>query len=259
MSRYRILIAALLFFAGSAYANLQHCQLKVGWLDWPPYQYEDKHGAPQGFDIAIIKAIAQQTQCKIIFRKLTWMRQHVEAVNGKLDIILGVSPVGPLKHFVNSESFRSDPIGFYWFKGSRKHDPKSLVELLRYKTKLGVVHSYHRSKELEELMADTRYKRSFFTLQTLEGALKNLRKGRLDAAFLHIESANAILTSEPIQGLTLNKSLSFSTEVYIALALSSPLGKEFIININQSINTLKRNGTYKRLVDEHLNNQIHFK
>jgi len=59
----RILALVLIYiFSATAFAKNQ-CTIKVGWMERPSYQYADKHGKPQGFDIEYMKAIAKDLSC----------------------------------------------------------------------------------------------------------------------------------------------------------------------------------------------------
>lgn len=61
----------------SVYAN-PTCEIKAGWMERPSYQYADRRGNPQGYDIAYIKALAKEMNCSAKFIRMPWFRQDKE-------------------------------------------------------------------------------------------------------------------------------------------------------------------------------------
>lgn len=229
------------------------CHLRIGWLDWGPYQYLAKNDKPDGFDIAASKALAKKLNCTVEFIFMPWERQHREAAKGNIDLILGVMPDRPLVHFVNSQRFRPDPMAFYWFKDSIKENKdKTLKELIGPNFKLGVLKWDYRSEELESLLKSKPRARYITQVNSIKGVLNNLRRKHLQGGVMHVALAEKLLKDKPITNLVVNKKLSYSKDVYIALALSSPLGKDFIHRINEALIALRNDGTYDELINRYL-------
>lgn len=184
---------------------------------------------------------------------MPWERQHREAAKGNIDLILSVMPDRPLVYFVNSQRFRPDPMAFYWFEDSvKQHQKKSLSELVGPDFRIGALKWDYRSEELETLIKNKSTTQYIKQVNNIKGALNNLRRKHLQGAVMHVALAEQVLKDNPIPNLVVNKQLSFSKDVYIALALSSPLGREFIHKINSALLSLRNDGTYGKLIEKYL-------
>ncbi|ODN42191.1 substrate-binding periplasmic protein [Piscirickettsia litoralis] len=75
---FKKIIYILLYFILTLTSFANPCDnkiLKVGWEDWPPYQYRDQNNQITGLDIELIQHLAKAANCKIKLIERPWKRQ----------------------------------------------------------------------------------------------------------------------------------------------------------------------------------------
>lgn len=89
----RIIFLALLLTTGMAFSGINpekttgKTVVYGGDYDYPPFEYLDKNGNPAGFNIEIIKAIAEEAGWDVYFRTEPWGTILQDFKKGKIDII----------------------------------------------------------------------------------------------------------------------------------------------------------------------------
>lgn len=239
--------------------SAEECLLKVGWMERPSYQYADRAGRPQGFDIDYIKALAKDLKCEIKLLKMPWKRQDGEMLEGNIDILLGARGARGVKNtskvIIVSDGYRQDPIGFYIRKDSLPLvQVKNLTELMATDFKLGVVAHDFRTDELASLMKSARTKRKIHLVKGIKGLLRNLDKGLIQGVLLHSAEIDYLRSKNNpyVKDIVLVPNLSFTDDVYLISGTKSEFGSRRMKDINQSILQLKKSGLVEILMRKHV-------
>lgn len=91
-SGFLISLALLLSLAATPLFAAHEAPLIVGGdPDYPPYEFLDKDGKPAGYNVDLTRAIAEVMGMKVEFRFGGWSEMRSDLVQGKIDILQGIS------------------------------------------------------------------------------------------------------------------------------------------------------------------------
>ncbi len=150
--RYRIFAIALLGLS-SLFSNslgAAACNLTLGMSNWLPYQAISADGKPHGLQVELIEQIAEQAQCKINYRSMTFQAGLKELEMGTVDFMVNATPSAErakIAHF--SIPYRNEFLLLYSTKRYlAKCHKMSLEELIRDGFRLGIQYQLHYGEEL---------------------------------------------------------------------------------------------------------------
>ncbi|MCG7530424.1 transporter substrate-binding domain-containing protein [Psychrobium sp. MM17-31] len=251
----KFLLGIALFFSIASSANAEStekCELKVGWMERPSYQYKKRSGQPTGFDIEYVKLIGKELGCEVNFRYIPWMRQIKELADGKLDLLLGTVPSGAdLGVYVLTDVYRKDPMGFYRLKSNPSvGELKSLTEVVRAGFRFGFNFHDIRTPEMEKLRVSPGADGKVMTQKNAKGLLRNLNQKHIDGVILHSAEVDYLKSiNDPlVKDIVLVPHLSFHKSVAMVSATTADRGLEIVNKVNSAIKVLKENGSQEKLV-----------
>jgi PAS domain S-box-containing protein len=99
-----------------------------GDRDFPPYEYLDTQGRPQGFNVRLVEALSRETGIPVEIRLAPWSETMAALESGQVDFVsLAYSPERELRYdlLTPSWSLHQDLV----FKGGRPSYPLSLEQL----------------------------------------------------------------------------------------------------------------------------------
>lgn len=230
------------------------CQLKVGWMERPSYQYKKLSGKPAGFDIEYIQRLTKQFNCEVSFRHMPWIRQAKELELGNIDLMLGaIFTAGDSEIYLLSDVYRRDPMGFYTLKSNQDIvKMKTVTEVFENGFKFGLTDYDIRTQELTDLVSSPKTKGKISMVKNIKGLLRNLQLRRLEGVLLHSAEVDYLRkTKDPlVKDLVLVPHLSFSMPVAMVVRKKANGSQQLIDNINKSIAKLKNNGSHEELLKE---------
>lgn len=164
-----------------AYSSLQACEFEMGWMNYPPYQFEINKKI-QGIDIEIVQAATKEAGCKLKLTQIPWTRALLYIKDGKLDAYAGASFTTERNIFAYfSEPVREESMVIYLnnkFKNKFKFN--TLSEILEKEIKIGITRGFFYGKEFEELKESKNFEKVFLTVNLDDQNFSKLRLGRID-------------------------------------------------------------------------------
>ena len=107
------------------------CELRVAWDPYEPYSYAEGSGDPIGFDIDVVKKVAGEIQCTLIFSEMPWSEILLALEAGSTDITIGTGFKPERAEWSwYSESYRDEVIGLLMRKGTAANFPGVTLESL---------------------------------------------------------------------------------------------------------------------------------
>jgi len=149
----------LLFFASAVYvantkANDNTCRLNVGWGDWPPYQTLSSAG-PEGVQINLIKAIADEAGCQLEFTLQTFTENQKSVRNGTVDMTLDTTITAERQQYAYfSAPYRNEVLALYVRpKYVKPCQSESVAELIEGGLRLGMTRENYYGETIAKLQS----------------------------------------------------------------------------------------------------------
>ena len=223
--------------------------------EFPPFEYMDDNGEPAGFDIAVMEAIAEAEGMKVNMINMEFKSLVASLTNGSVDaVIAGMTVTPDRQRSVDfSDSYYTATQGIVVKKDS---DITCLADLNGKKIGVqeGTTGDFITTPgEDNEIITDAstdvqRYKKG-------SDAVVALKNGGVDAV---------VIDTNPAQNFVANNKSSLkmieddtSTEEY-AIAVGKG-DTELLAKINHGMQTIKDNGTFDKLVDEYISQNVESK
>ena len=156
--------------------NGSQCELTVGWDPWEPYHYLAIGGEPQGLDIEIVRAVADQADCDLTFLQGGWDGLLRLLRTGELDLMLGATRTPAREAWARfSEPYRSETFRLYVLERlTEDYAGQDLASLLESGFRLGITQGYYYGPEVAALV-----ERPAYDERILEAAVGELNLTRL--------------------------------------------------------------------------------
>ncbi len=209
-----------------------------GDQDYPPYEYLDENGQPNGYNVDLTRAIARRVGLNVEFRLGPWNQIREELTQGKIDICQGVfysperdrrlsfsPPHTMIQHVIVTRSDRVDP-------------PKNMLDLAGLK--LVVM----RGDIMHDLVLARGYGPNTAVAPSQEQALTELAAGRHDCALVAKIPALYWISRHGWKNLWVGEESVSTPEYCYAVAHG---GDELLARFVEGLNTLKDSGEYRRI------------
>lgn len=235
-----MLMASVLVGCGSEDENV----LRVGTnAEFPPFEYVGDDGEPDGFDIALIKAIGEKLGYEVVVENMEFA-SLVGSIGTKIDVAIAGMTIDEER--LQSVDF-SDPYydAIQYVIVPEGSDIKTAADLEGKKigVQLGTTGDY----AVEEIEGAT-------AAQYNKGvdAVNDLLNGRVDCVI--IDKNPALVFESEYEGIVAlpGDQFDFAVEQY---AIALPKGDtELAKKINKALDELKEDGTYDALVEQYIEN-----
>ncbi|TQV76916.1 amino acid ABC transporter substrate-binding protein [Aliikangiella marina] len=91
----------------------EDCHIKIGWGDWPPYQFTE-NGEPKGIQIDLIKQIGEAANCKLSFISQNFPDNQQGIRDGTIDMTFDTSVTEEREKFaLFSSPYRNEVLALY--------------------------------------------------------------------------------------------------------------------------------------------------
>lgn len=211
--------------------------------EFPPFEYVGENGEPDGFDIALIKAIGEKLGYEVVVENMEFA-SLVGAIGTKIDVAIAGMTIDEER--LQSVDF-SDPYydAIQYVIVPEGSDIKTAADLEGKKigVQLGTTGDY----AVEEIAGAT-------AAQYNKGvdAVNDLLNGRVDCVI--IDKNPALVFEAEYDGIVAlpGDQFDFTVEQY---AIALPKGDtELAAKINKALEELKEDGTYDELVKQYIEN-----
>lgn len=210
---------------------------------YPPYEFINKNGEPDGFVVELTRAIADEQGFEIIINLGdSWSDMRKALENGEIDILQGISYSAErekILDFSPPHSFVSHSIF-----GHQRSKPVHAIEELRGKDVVllgrGIMHDYFIQAGIEA---------NIIPAKTLFEALKLLSTGLYDYAVIATMPALYLISTHKVKDVKIITK-DVETKKYCYAVMKG--NQEVISLFNEGFTKLKASGKYKILHDKWL-------
>ena len=240
---FTLVLAMILVVSCLAGCGSQGGTLTVGTnAAFPPFEYIGDDGNPDGFDVALIKAIGEKMGMKVVIQDMEF-DSLVSSIGGKIDVaIAGMTVTEERKATVDfSDSYYEAVQSVIVPKGSTIATAEDLKNL-----KIGV-----QLGTTGEFIADEIEGASVSAYNKAVDAVNDLNNGRVDCVIVDKNPAEVFGAqfSDNVDVID-GSAFDFEPEYY---AIALPKGNEDLAaKINNALNELKADGTYDALVKQYI-------
>lgn len=172
--------------------------LKIGYFDFPPYQYQDARGEPAGSVVELTRQVAAEAGYNVDFDLIPIGRIYFYLRNGRIDAWIGVTDAPELTGAVTETD--ATPLvlelaswfleGTPAFRSVKDFRGRTVIRLAGY-TYGGLLGELEKDGQVRVYEAPTH-----------EAGLQMLAKGRGDYLLHYREPIEEILGHSPVEGLT---------------------------------------------------------
>lgn len=216
--------------------------------EFPPFEYLGDNGEPDGFDMALIKAIGEKLGVEVEIQNMEF-GSLITSIGSKIDIaVAGMTVTEERKNAVDFSDSYYDAVQFVILPAdSTIAESKDLLG----KTigcQLGTTGEYL----IDDLIAGdgTTQKKSY---NKAVDAVNDLLNGRLDCVIIDKNPAMVFQSNYPDQlKLTEGAAFGFEAEQY---AIAMPKGDTALAEkINAALAEIRTDGTFDKLVEQYIQN-----
>lgn len=208
---------------------------------FPPFEYVGDDGQPDGFDIALIKAIGEELGMEVEIQDMEF-DALVMAIGSKIDAaIAGMTIDEDRLRVVDFSDPYYDAIQYVIVAKDSTIATAADLENKTIGVQLGTTGNY-TADEIPGATVQT-YNKGV-------DAVTDLRNGRLDAVIIDKNPALVFTEKYPDELVALDGAqFEFATEQY---AIALPKGSDLVKKVNDALAELKSNGTFDTLVAQYI-------
>lgn len=230
----------------SAPSDSGTCELRVAWDPYEPYSYAEGSGDPMGFDIEVVKKVAEEIQCSLTFREMPWNDILLALEDGSTDITIGTGFKPERAEWSwYSESYRDEVIGLLMRKESAARFPgDSLDTLLAGGLLLGKTTDDTYDAATETVFA--KYPAQVLGRVSEAGNLERLLDGTIDTFLVEINVAAALAKRRGVVDRIEFHPLEFPAGAYRLQMSKKTVSPDRVAAINAAIQRLVASGWTER-------------
>lgn len=210
--------------------------------EFPPFEYVGDDGEPDGFDIALIKAIGEKLGMEVEVQNMEF-DSLVTAIGSKIDLaIAGMTITEERQAAVDFSDPYYEAVQSVIVLADSEIASAADLENKTIGVQLGTTGNSIVDDDIPGATAQT-YNKAV-------DAVNDLINGRVDAVIIDRNPAKVFAQEFEGQVIALEgEQFGFGVEDY---AIALPKGSELIAQINQALNDLKADGTFDALVAQYI-------
>ncbi|MFW5753805.1 MAG: transporter substrate-binding domain-containing protein, partial [Marinilabiliaceae bacterium] len=211
----------------------------TGDYDYPPFEFINDRGEPDGFTVEITRAIAEVMELDVQIELMPWHRVREAIEEGNADVVTGMYRTSErdekvdftIPHFIGTYSVfvRNDS------EIDSLEDIKDKVILVQ---EGDLAHDYVRENNLG---------REIVTTTDFSELLPRLSEGEADCAILARLQGTSFLQSNDINNVRESGVTVLQRKYCMAVAEGNP---ELLAVLNEGLNIIKINGTYDEIYEK---------
>ena len=209
--------------------------------EFPPFEYVGDDGEPDGFDVALIKAVGEKLGMEVQVENMEF-DSLVSSIGNRIDgAIAGMTGTDERKEQVDFSNPYYEAVQFVIVSADSDIATADDLKNKTIGSQLGTTGMF-LSEDIEGATAQT-YNRAI-------DAVNDLVNGRVDAVIIDKNPAEVFNTKfEGKVKIIDGAEFGFETEEY---AIALPKGSGLVDQINQALEDLKADGTFDALVAEYI-------
>ena len=235
--------------------------LKCGWYPWDPYQYlfvKQDVKRLTGLDVQLVRAIFAQMGYEVRYEEVSWKQHQLDIKNGVRDIAAGAfkNPErGKYAYFSNP--YRKETDVLYVRKGeASRYAFRDVRELLRrfqeQSFRLGVINGFYYGPDIMQFINDPANAQRIVTVPDDVANFENLLSRRIDGFVVDRLVGSTLAWRYGWQLVVEELSPPVYSEDIHVLFSKKTTTPEMVEAFNQSLDKLRRDGQYARIIREYL-------
>lgn len=254
-------LAAVLVFPSIAVGQSAQRELKSGWYPWDPYQYVlVKHDVKRltGLDVQLVRAVFGQMGYEVTYQEVSWKQHQSDVRNGVRDIAAGAFKNPERAEYAYfSAPYRKETDVLYVRKGEASRysfkDARDLTRRLREQPfRLGVINGFYYGPDIMRFINDPANSAHIVTVTDDVANFENLLRDRIDGFIVDRLVGATLAWRYGWQRAVEELSPPVYVEDIHVLFSKKTTTPELVEGFNQTLNQLKRNGQYARIIREYL-------
>jgi polar amino acid transport system substrate-binding protein len=235
--------------------------LKSGWYPWDPYQYlfvKQDVKRLTGLDVQLVRAVFAQMGYEVTYDEVSWKQHQLDVKNGVRDIAAGAFKNPERAEYAYfSVPYRKETDVLYVRKGEASRYPfKDVRELLqRFQEKsfrLGVINGFYYGPDIMQFINDPANAQRIVTVPDDVANFENLLSDRIDGFIVDRLVGSTLAWRYGWQLAVEEMSPPVYSEDIHVLFSKKTTTPEMVEAFNRSLDQLKRDGQYARIVREYL-------
>jgi polar amino acid transport system substrate-binding protein len=255
------LLAAALLIPSIAVGADSPRTLKSGWYSWDPYQYllvKNDLKRLTGLDVQLVRAVFAQMGYDVEYEEVSWKQHQLDVENGLRDIAAGAfKNPERTKYAYYSAPYRKETDVLYVREGeASKYSFKNVVDLTRrfqeQSLRLGAINGFYYGPDIMRFINNPVNSARIVIVQNDIANFENLLNHRIDGfivdrlvgatlAWRHGWQLRVEEVSPPV----------YAEDIHVLFSKKTTT-PDLVEGFDQSLEELKRNGQYARIVREYL-------
>src|SRR5262245_20581785 len=239
----------------------QDRQLKSGWYPWDPYQYSYmKHDVKRltGLDVQLISAIFAEMGYDVVYEEVSWKQHQLDVKNGVRDIAAGAFKNPERAEYAYfSAPYRKETDVLYVRKGeASRYSFTDVLDLTRQlqgqSFRLGVINGFYYGPDMMRFINDPANAARIVGVSDDVANFENLLSYRIDG-FVVDRLVGATLAWRHGWRLAVEEVSPpvYAEDIHVLFSKKTTT-PALVEGFNQSLEQLKRNGQYARVIREYL-------
>lgn len=223
------------------------CTLTIGMDHWPPYQVFESDGSVKGLQITLVRKIADQIGCMLLFKKMSYPKALEALKDGDIDMQLNASFTEERTNFAHfTAPYRAEFMLLYSTeKYAEKCQTMDLEQLIQDGFKLAVQHGVAYGPELTRIQNNFSMNKKLYYVENSVQHLQLLKEKNLDGVVddptvvayrSSINSTGDALRSCPI---------TISHDPLSFMLSKKTISREFVSRMNLAIEKIKQTEYYR--------------
>jgi len=253
--RWRRACFAMVIMLCAWSAGVQGCGMKSVWEPFEPYQFMGESGQVTGLDIDLLKAVAKEADCQLVFDHIPWKRAQSMIGIGSLDVASGASKTPEREKYARfSTPYRSEKIAIYLRQEDlNKFRFTSLTELASTSARVGMVHGYTYGEEFIQLQTQKAFRGGLHSVLSDEHSFKRLANRHVDVILIEPFVAKSIIASRSdAERFVRHETMIDTGQIYFMFSKKSVQAKS-VDQFNHALERIKKSGEYQNILDKYFN------
>lgn len=219
------------------------CDIKISWEPWQPYQFKDSAGKLSGLDIELTEAVVKEAGCKATFVEMPWNRQLSSAEAGDVDVVMGAGKSAEREKFANFSNGYRNEINALFVKKGTGADIKTVADLGKAGTKIGITRGSFYSDEVEAMKA-----KFDGSADVDELNVKKVLAGRLDGFIMDKYTGVSLVKSQNASDkIEVHPVTISSGDVYLLVSKKTKTAG-LVEKLNEGLKKVKASGAHAKIV-----------
>ena len=232
-------------------------ELKAGWYEWEPYQYEaDLHGVPifEGLDVQLLRSALKPMGYSVAHVQSDFEHQLAGVKTGALDMASGVTHTDERAQYAHfSDPYRIETDVLVVPAGLAASLPGGTpAEVLRsiaadQQFRLGIVRGFHYGPEADAFIADPAHAGQLRYGATDRQSLEKLLDGSIDGFLAdHLAAETLIFRADVGHDVEVHPVTMFSTDIRVMFSKAT-VDESVVALFNTRLQQMKTEGDYSKI------------